>query len=224
MSTPVDRLYNEATATIGALRNAGAGVSVEVSTADNLRKGLLLAAASYFESRISSTVMDFVRHSAQRAVLLPNFVRNRAVSRQYHTWFKWDDNNANQFFGLFGQEFRSMMTARVKQSDEFRDSIRAFLDLGNQRNCLVHQDYASYPLEKTLEEIYAAYNRALYFVNGLAAALGECERACRAPLTSLDIERRAYSISEARRAHGIAADPDADWYQAERELRFKDDG
>ena len=62
----------------------------------------------------------------------------------YHTWFKWDDTNANQFFGLFGSEFKLAMNNRVKESEELRTSIRAFLEIGNERNRLVHQDYVVY--------------------------------------------------------------------------------
>lgn len=105
------------------------------------------------------------------------FVKNKAVSRQYHTWFKWDDSNANQFFGLFGSEFKQMMTDRVKASDELRISIRAFLEVGNERNKLVHQDYASFALEKTLDEIYSLYRQALNFVEGLGLHLRECSSA-----------------------------------------------
>ena len=46
-------------------------------------------------------------------------------------------------------------------------AIAAFLEVGRERNKLVHQDYASFPFEKTLDEIYDLYRRALGFVENL---------------------------------------------------------
>lgn len=172
-STPVDRLYAESSAVIHALGSSEP--SLVISAGDNFRKTLVLAAASYFEHRMSTCVLDFVRERTNGSGIVIGFVKNKAVSRQYHTWFKWDDSNANQFFGLFGSEFKQMMVERVKASDELRASIRAFLEIGNERNKLVHQDFASFSLEKTLDEIYALYQQALLFVDGFAIHLKDCE-------------------------------------------------
>jgi hypothetical protein len=176
--TPVDRLYREATAVARALEEK-AEVSLQVAASDNLRKSLLLASASHYEHKVTSAVADFVREASQGSRLVEQFVRNKAIARQYHTWFKWDDNNANQFFGLFGQEFRTLMGNRVKEREELRLSVKAFLELGNERNRLVHQDYATFALEKTLAEIYALYTQSLLFVSDLPVALRECDTATR---------------------------------------------
>jgi hypothetical protein len=84
--TAIDRLYNEATSTI-ALLQRHSELSLEVSASDHFRKALLLAAASYFENRVSNAVLDFVRERANGSPLIENFVRNKAVARQYHSWF-----------------------------------------------------------------------------------------------------------------------------------------
>jgi hypothetical protein len=54
-------------------------------------------------------------------------------------------------------------------------SVRAFLELGNERNRLVHQNYATFPMEKTLDEIYALYQNAVMFVDALPSALRDCD-------------------------------------------------
>jgi hypothetical protein len=72
---------------------------------------------------------------------------------------------------LFGADFRKNMQDRVKESEELRSSIQAFLEVGNERNKLVHQDFASFPMEKTLQEIYHLYQKALRFVDALASYL-----------------------------------------------------
>jgi hypothetical protein len=168
--SPVDRLYAESSAVI-CLLGATSELSLQVTAGDHFRKALLMAAASHFENQICACVIDFVREKAVGAILVENFVKNKAVSRQYHTWFKWDENNANQFFGFFGSEFRTMMVAEIKESDALKNSVKAFLEVGNERNKLVHQDYATFALEKTLDEIYALYQQACYFVDCLPEAL-----------------------------------------------------
>jgi hypothetical protein len=173
-TTPIDRLYDEAVATIQVLQSRSEW-SLLNSTSDHFRKVLLLATASYFEDQISNTVAIFVREQG-RSVLIESFVRNKAISRQYHTWFAWDRKNANQFFGLFGTEFRNLMTGRVATDPNLKLAIEAFLELGNERNLLVHQNFATFAMEKTLEEIYVLYKSALVFVTLLPEAFRECER------------------------------------------------
>jgi RiboL-PSP-HEPN len=172
--TAIDRLYDEATAVIQLLET-GMQLSLQVSAADHFRKALLLAAASHFEDVVCNSVLDFVRHRANGSTLVENFVRNKAVARQYHSWFAWDANNANQFYGLFGTDFKTTMTAREKGAPEMQASVRAFLELGNERNRLVHQNYATFPMEKTLDEIYALYKEATRFVEALPKALQDCD-------------------------------------------------
>lgn len=172
--TPVDRLFSESSLVIQALGQNEP--SLVISASDNFRKSLLLAAASYFEYRVSSCVAEFVHERSNGAALVVAFVKNKAISRQYHTWFSWTDSNANQFFGLFGPEFKQMMTGRVKSSDELKASVQAFMELGSERNKLIHQDFASYSMNKTLDEVYALYKQALSFVEGISAQLRECQQ------------------------------------------------
>jgi hypothetical protein len=174
--TAVDRLFGEAVALVELLKSTPE-VSLQLTAADHLRKALLLAAASHFERRISDVVLHFVRERANGSPLVENFVRNKAIARQYHTWFQWDGTNANQFFGLFGDSFKSMMTDRIKTSSELQLSIKAFLEVGGERNRLVHQDYATFAMEKTLDEVYQLYRTALKFVEALPSALRDCDRA-----------------------------------------------
>jgi hypothetical protein len=168
--TAIDRLYNEATATIAVLQDHSE-LSLQVAASDNFRKVLLLAAASYFEDRVCNAVIEFVRERATGSALIENFVRNKAIARQYHSWFSWDGNNANSFFGLFGADFRALMVARVGKSPDMQLAIRAFLELGNERNKLVHENYATFAMEKTLDEVYDLYQRSRAFVEGLPSAL-----------------------------------------------------
>lgn len=172
--TAIDRLFAESAEITKALQTIPE-VSLQVAAADCFRKALLLAAASYFEHRICSDVLEFVRERSRGSVLVESFVRNKAIARQYHSWFEWEANNANKFFSLFGAGFKSAMSKRIRESDGLRSSILAFLEVGNERNKLVHQDYATFALEKTLEEVYQLYRIALPFVESLSTALRESD-------------------------------------------------
>jgi hypothetical protein len=69
------------------------------------------------------------------------------------------------------------MGDRIRRVEELQSSVRAFLEIGNERNRLVHQDYATFQIEKTLDEIYILYQSALKFVEALPTALRDCDSA-----------------------------------------------
>ena len=64
------------------------------------------------------------------------------------------------------------MKQRIKGDDQLDDSVRAFLELGGERNRLVHEDFGTFTLEKTTEEIHALYSRAMRFVARFRAPCG----------------------------------------------------
>ena len=112
-------------------------------------------------------MLQLVSTHASGRDLIVEFVRNKAVERQYHTYFNWDRGNANAFFALFGEGFKGHMERRVKQEEAYDRAIKAFLELGSERNRLVHQDFGSYVLEKTVDEIMDTFHRARPFVDSL---------------------------------------------------------
>jgi hypothetical protein len=100
-------------------------------------------------------------------VTLCSLIQNRVIERQYHTYFDWEGSNANKFFGMFGSEFREKCAADVKADPALKQSIVAFLNLGNTRNQTIHLNFASFTMDKTVEEAYALYKKALAFVDYL---------------------------------------------------------
>ena len=164
MGTVVDKLYGEYQAIVQMMGQYGA-VSFQNTLNENFRKTLLLSAASHFEFRVTSDVVSFCEEIAGGNSLVPSLVKNKAVSRQYHTWFDWRANNANAFFNMFGEDFAAHMIALVKGDQNLANSISNFLEIGRERNRLVHQDYGSFFLEKTAEEIFASYASAMVFVD-----------------------------------------------------------
>ncbi len=170
--TVVDRLYSEFQDIMETISQAE--LSLKVTAEQILQKSLLVAAASHFESEVKRHLMSMVRNQSGGNELVLEFVRNKAVERQFHTYFDWKHGrNANQFFGLFGGGFRSYMIERVRADHEYNESIRAFLELEGERNRLVHEDFGNFTLEKTSAEIFDLYQKACLFVDSLQTSFNE---------------------------------------------------
>ena len=168
----VDHLFHEHLSLVEFLANSGE-ISLRYNVEDNFRKTLLVAGASYIEANLSDRLIRLFAETTNAPEPLVEFFRNKAIARQYHTFFNWDGRNANAFFGLFGTRFREFMGERVSGDSNLDSCIRAFLELGSLRNQLVHQNFSIFPLEKTVDEIYDLYQRALIFVEEFQNAFGE---------------------------------------------------
>jgi hypothetical protein len=130
-------------------------------------KTLLLSIASYFEHEICKMVQVFIEHKAQRDECIIAIVKQKAINRQYHTYFDWEGKNANKFFSLFGSNFKEERSREINNNPILKSAIISFLELGNERNKLVHQNFASYNIEKTAEEVYLLYEKAMPFMEFL---------------------------------------------------------
>ena len=164
MATVVDRLHADFAA-LAAYLDAGAEPSLRSTADETFRKALLLSAASYFET-------------------IPEFVRNKALSRQYHTLFDWNADNANKFFSLFGDPFKAYMQKRLKEDASLVQAVQAFMEVGRERNRLVHMDFGTFALEKTSDEIYQLFSAAYRFVSDLRTFLDDFANAEKAALSS----------------------------------------
>ena len=170
-TTVVDRLYGEFQDIVSNLDQTE--ISLKVAAEEILRKSLLVAAASYFEHEIKSQVVSLVmKHSGNNELVL-EFMRNKAIERQYHTYFDWKASNANSFFGLFGDGFKAHMTKHVRGDSSYREAVRAFLELERERNRLVHEDFGNFPLEKTSKEVFDLYKTASLFVNSIETSFDD---------------------------------------------------
>jgi hypothetical protein len=164
--TIVDRLHKEFQALV-VLLDREVEPSIKVTADDTFRKVLLLSAASHFERVVTDAVLGFVSEASTGNERVVEFVRRQGLNRGYHTLFEWDGKNANKFFGLFGEAFREAMGIRLKEDEKLTDAIKAFLELGRDRNRLIHEDLGQFVLEKTAAEIFALYELAAHFVDAL---------------------------------------------------------
>ncbi len=169
--TVVDRLYSGFQEIVESLEQNE--VSLRSTAEEAFTKNLLLAAASYFEHVVKAQILDLVRKHGGENEMIIAFVRNKAIERQFHTYFEWNKRNANSFFGYFGEGFKSYMVKRVESDRAYEESVRAFLELGNERNRLVHQDFGSFRLQKTTREVFELYKTASLFVNTLENSFDE---------------------------------------------------
>lgn len=168
-SKKIKALYDEYTELIDFCRLNGQ-VSFEMYINDTYKKSLLLSAASYFECVIIKIIHDFAENKSRQNIELVSFIDNKAIKRQYHTFFNWESNNANQFWGLFGDTFKQEAKKEIQEKGLI-DAERAFLSIGRERNLLVHQNYIEATINDTFEEIYEKYEKACDFVELISQLL-----------------------------------------------------
>lgn len=148
-------------------------VSLQNRVDAEFSKTLLLSAASYYEHRLTRMIVGFYEANVHGSATLAEFVKNQAIGRRYSQLFDWTSGNANRFFSSFGGEFRSYMRERVRVDLGLAESIRAFLELGNLRNEAVHENYAVFSLNKTVDEVFDLYEKAGHFVEDFPNELSE---------------------------------------------------
>jgi hypothetical protein len=171
MKTVVDILFDEYLAFDSFFKERNE-VSFQLSMETHLKKGLLLAAASYFESLITEHLISFAKEVSGGNELLCTFLKKKAIGRQYHTLFDWDKpTGANAFYSLMGDDFKNYMKKNTVEKPLLASAISAFLTIGDERNRLVHLNYGDYSVGKTIGEIYSLYCSASYFVNTLPQCL-----------------------------------------------------
>ena len=142
-------------------------VSESLTVAEHYRKILLLSCASYYETRIVEIINKFVEAKAADN-RISAFVSNKAISRQYHTYFNWDQtSNINSFLGLFGADFKDQISAEIKADKALQEQVKAFLSIGSERNKMVHNNFLECKLDKTFDEIVALQEKANLLVEYL---------------------------------------------------------
>ncbi|ARB27678.1 hypothetical protein HX787_25060 [Pseudomonas tolaasii] len=146
-------------------------VSLKSVADSNFRKSILLASASFFEKEVTDLVLDYTKKITNNDSRLVSFVHKKGLTRQYHSLFSWEAKNCNAFYALFGEEFKAYFSDLVNQDQALEGAVKSFIEVGAERNRLVHQNFGSYTIEKTSEEIFGMHTNALRFVQKLREAL-----------------------------------------------------
>lgn len=163
-ATIIDSLYSEFLELRNFLEESNE-ISL-LSTVDNtFKKTLAISAASYFEDELRKILLNYFNAKSDNNNLVRSFIKNKAIARQYHTFFDWKGKNANKFLSLFGEDFKESASKDIKTDESIEKAVRDFLDLGNTRNELAHLNFANIELNKTAGEVYDQFKRALIFID-----------------------------------------------------------
>jgi membrane-bound lytic murein transglycosylase len=144
--------------------------SLHIWAHENFRKVLVLIMANHLENEIRTILQEFSKQKSG-SELVSSFIR-KSMERQYHTYFDWEGSNANRFFALFGDTFRQEAGKDVHSDTKLEEGIKAFLEIGNTRNTLIHKRFHLADIgNKTAKEFYEAFEKAMIFVEYLKTKL-----------------------------------------------------
>jgi len=146
-------------------------VSLKSDVDDYYKKIMVLTIASYFESKISDILINFFQVKSSSNECVVSFVKRQALERKYYTFFNWEGKNANSFFSMFGDDFKKSAGKDVEHKPELEEAIKAFLEITNDRNLLIHNNLGIYSIEKTAKEVMDKYKKALKFIDYIADKL-----------------------------------------------------
>lgn len=145
-------------------------ISLANTHSSNATKALVISTASYHEYCIISEINFLAQRSND--VRVTEFIKLKALSRQYHSLFDWDTANANKFFSNFGETVLAEYKIRIAADISLKESTKAFLEIGSIRNKIVHNDYITANIQKTLKEIYRIAINCEKFIEYVHEALG----------------------------------------------------
>ena len=168
--TVVQVRVDEHRSLLAFLREQGQ-VSMANDVENDFKKVLVVSAASFFEKRIVDALHAFASkaHDSRMAEIMVSTAFKR---EKYSSMFQWTANNVNSFLALFGREFKASVSEEIGKDPQLMTGMRAFLQLGEHRNRLVHNDFADLTVgDKTVDEVFAAYVEADHFVDHLCTRL-----------------------------------------------------
>lgn len=169
MTNNVDDFYVKYEELLARLQ-APEDASLRVWAHENFRRVLVLIMANHLENELRTILEEFFKRNS-RSDLVSSFIE-KSMERQYHTYFDWEGSNANHFFAFFGETFKQEAIQDVRSKNELDDGIKAFLEIGNTRNTLIHERFFIVDLgNKTAEEFYKSFKKALGFMEYLKMKL-----------------------------------------------------
>lgn len=167
---PVESLYADYVGLVEDLSNSN-NPSGLAALNRSYHKVVLIAAASNLEAQVKRIMKEVFEREGRPE--LGTFVEKRVMARNYHTLFEWDRGKATGFFASFGDNCSKRFKSMLVNDSEFRQEHDAFMKLGGLRNRLVHQDYASFSLDDTPDELIGLYRNAIRFPERFKAIILE---------------------------------------------------
>lgn len=170
MPSPIELFYQDSLRVLERL--GGQDTSAEAWLRATLARTLVLVAVSYFEAELTAGLEAAYRRCLGEIPLL-RLVQRKAIEMQFHSLFDWSGHNANRFLNFFGEPFPEKVREALRQRQE-SSADAAFIEIGALRNRLVHRGFATYPVDKTLEELHGLARRADLFVRVVLDEIGRC--------------------------------------------------
>lgn len=171
MDTRIQQLIKNHREIYNYLLNLG-----EVSFANDIdlyyKKILVFSCASLFENLICNEIYDVAKNKSPMPIA--EFIRNKAIERQYHTYFNWKEcktSSINGFLGLWGDDFKTTFANKIKSDIKLNKGVIAFIKIGNERNLMAHENFIEYSPAMTFAEVESLYGEAEYFVDKLLQEL-----------------------------------------------------
>ena len=108
---------------------------------------------------------------------MKHFTFHQAIDRKFFSLFDFsaDTKNINGFISRFGDEFSVWAKNDFQQQGVDRETQLAFLDFCRLRNSLVHNNYATFAINKTLREVKEAFDAASKVVVWIERAFSRFE-------------------------------------------------
>jgi hypothetical protein len=166
----VERIHQDLLA-IKVVVGTTSDISAIAAYGEHSAKTLLLAGASYFERRVTATIQIYVDRATGSGAL-KHFAYHQAVDRKFFSLFDFspDVKTINSFLSKFGPNFASWAKSDFLKQGIDKDAQIAFLDFCRLRNSLVHNNYATFSINKTLAEVKSAFDGASKLVVWIAGA------------------------------------------------------
>ena len=93
--TSIDTIYEEYQDIIAFLKKKDISMSSTIN--NDLKKTLTIYIASYFEDQVKSILTEYCRRQTNYDPIITSFLKKKAIDRQYHSFFRWDERKANSF-------------------------------------------------------------------------------------------------------------------------------
>lgn len=165
----VESLYEDFKRAEASLLAAG-----EISALNTLsvvfKNNLVLTSASNSERMLTAFFEDLLANQG----LMPHlalFCKKSAFDQRYHTFFDWKcaesespEKGVEGFVSKFGQQFKAEHKKQIIDSPSLRQGAASFIQIGHQRNEMVHTGFTNYTNEKTNAEIIEHHRAAIRYL------------------------------------------------------------
>jgi hypothetical protein len=169
----VERIHQELVAVASIVIQSGDVFAIS-DYGEHSAKTLLVAGASYFERTIIEAIKKYAE-SICGSSALGHYVFYQSIDQKFFALFDFSgqQKNINGFLAKFGAKYRDWAKDDLAKLDE--NSQRAFLELCRLRNDLVHNNYATFSIGKTLEEVKSLFDVGLKFVRWVETSFVQFE-------------------------------------------------